>query len=282
VSNFAEFASVVAGSVSSEKHPEIQWVGGDSFVCAFYNNSKVYRSRSNDGGATWSTPVLVSGNDNVYDNHGCIDITNGGTKIFWTNIEGNTSWVLNCARLETRVHIATNNIWDAASTCPAGDLIYNYVTVTVWDDDGNPVSGIPAASFAFTVTPQGGHDLDGTYPYTPQAQYYSPFAAQLIPVDPVTNANGEIRFSFKAGTTIIGDVLITATVNSQPINDKDRLACKSPDYNVDGSVSLGDFTQFGQDFNKNKWRSDFSGDYNFQVSLGDFTLFGQHFTHVHP
>jgi hypothetical protein len=277
VSHFNQYASVVAGSTTSEKHPEIQWVGGNSFICAFYNNSKVYRSRSNDGGATWSTPVLVSGTDNCFDDHGCVDITNGGTKIFWTKIEGNTSWVLNCARLETHVEVSVDDIWDAATTCPAGDAIYNYITVTVWDANGNPVPGIPAANFAFTVTPQGA-GLPWVYPYTPRAQWFGTFGATFVAVDPVTDVNGKIRFTFLASTSMKGDVLITATVNGQPINDRERLPCKSPDYDINGAVALADFITFGQDWGKYKWRSDFSGDGGL-VGLPDFIVFGQHWAH---
>jgi hypothetical protein len=75
-----------------------------------------------------------------------------------------------------------------------------------------------------------------------------------------------------------GDVLITATVNSQPINDRERLPCKSPDYDINGAVSLADFITFGQDWGKYKWRSDFTGDGGL-VGLGDFIVFGQHWAH---
>jgi hypothetical protein len=270
--------SVIAGSTTSEKHPVIEWVSGNSFICAFYNNTKIFRSRSNDGGATWSTPVLVSGTDNCFDDHGCVDITNGGTKIFWTKIEGNTSWVLNCARLETRVELSVDDIWDAAPTCPAGDAIFNYVTVTVWDANGNPVPGIPAANFAFTVTAQGA-GMPWVYPYSSTTQYNGVLGAAFVPIDAQTDANGKIRFTFRATTSVIGDVLITATVNGQPIKDRERLPCKSVDYNVDGVVGLGDFVTFASDYTKYKWRSDFTNDGGL-VSLSDFVTFAGHYTHT--
>jgi hypothetical protein len=269
--------SVVAGSLGSEKHPEIEYVGGNSFVCAFYMDGKVYRSRTNDGGATWSEPVLVSGTDNVQDGHGCIMITNGGTKIFWSKTGTGNTRILNLARLETRVELSVDDIWDSATTCPRGDAMYNYVTVTVWDANGNPVAGIPAASFAFTVTPQGA-GLPWIYPYTPQLQWFGTFGATFVAVDPVTDANGKIRFQFFATTSMKGDVLITATVNSQPINDVERLPCKSPDYDLSGRVDIGDFITFGQDWGKYKWRSDFTGNGGL-VDIGDFITFGQHWSH---
>jgi hypothetical protein len=272
--------SVIAGSTSSEKHPEIQYVGGSSFVCAFYNNSKVYRSRSNDGGATWSTPVLVSGTDTVLDGAGCIDVTNGGTKVFWTNVQGNTSWVLNCARLETHIEITADEIWDGATTCPHGDAIYNYITVTVWNANGNPVAGIPAASFAFTITPQGA-GLPWVYPYTPRTQYVGTFGATFVPVDAQTNANGQIRFAFRARTAVIGDVLITATVNGQPIKDRERLPCKTLDYTLTGDVGLGDFAMFAGKYGKYNWLMDSTNDGG-AVGLGDFATFASHYGHMYP
>jgi hypothetical protein len=75
-----------------------------------------------------------------------------------------------------------------------------------------------------------------------------------------------------------GDVLITATVNSQPINDVERLPCKSPDYDLSGRVDIGDFITFGQDWGKYKWRSDFTGNGGL-VDIGDFITFGQHWSH---
>jgi hypothetical protein len=38
---------------------------------------------SNDGGATWEAPELVSGTDNVVSEYRANDITEGGTKIIW-------------------------------------------------------------------------------------------------------------------------------------------------------------------------------------------------------
>jgi hypothetical protein len=151
-------------------------------------------------------------------------------------------------------------------SCPAGDgPLYQHAKVTCKDASGNPLSGIPADAFTFTLGNAG------------DATWYGTLSCTFTPIDTVTNANGEIRFTVKGDTSIYGNITIQATVQGIPLNDIDILTCKSPDYFTDGAVALGDFVVFGQDYGRASWRSDFTGDG--MVGLGDFVTFGQHYGH---
>jgi hypothetical protein len=153
-------------------------------------------------------------------------------------------------------------------SCPAGDgPIYQYIKVSVKNAQGNPLPGIPSSAFVFTITP-----VDVT------TLWYETLSCTFTAVDPVTNMNGDIRFTIKADTSIYGNITIRVTVQSIQVNDADILACKTPDYNCDGIAALDDFVVFGQDYGRIMWRSDFTGDDGL-VGLGDFVIFGQHYGH---
>jgi hypothetical protein len=150
-------------------------------------------------------------------------------------------------------------------TCPADDgMNYQYVKVTCMNAGDNPIPGIPASAFTFTVDNSG-------------AQWYGTFNCVFNSMDMGTNQNGEIRFIVRSSTSIIGNITIRATVQGIPLNDLDTLPCKSFDLTVDGTVGLTDFTMFGQDYSTSHWRSDFTGDGT--VDLGDFVMFAQHYGH---
>ena len=150
-------------------------------------------------------------------------------------------------------------------TCPAGDgPTYEHIKITVRDNVGDPLPGIAADEFDFT--------LDSV-----DASWYGTLGCTFTPVDTQTNANGEIRFTIKGDTSIYGNITIRATVQTIPLNDVDTLPCKSFDYDTNGAVSLSDFTIFGGDYGTTRWRSDFTGDG--AVALGDFSMFGQHYGH---
>jgi parallel beta-helix repeat protein len=160
----------------------------------------------------------------------------------------------------------TNENMPHLVTCPAGDgPIYQHAKVTCKDVNGNLLPGIPADAFIFVLG-----NIDATW--------YNTLSCTFIPVDPVTDANGEIRFEMKGDTSIVGNITIQATVQGVPLNDIDILTCKSPDYFTDGAVILGDFVVFGQDYGRIRWRSDFTGDGGL-VGLGDFVMFAQHYGH---
>jgi hypothetical protein len=278
--------SVIAASPAAEKHPEIEWAGGNSFVCAFYNNSHVYMSRSNDGGATWSTPTMISGTDNVVDDHGTIDISAGAAKITYAYIVDANHWMYRIVRLGTNLYIDTTQIFEGMTTCPVGNepstAFAHPVVVTVRDASGNPIPGIPAANFQFTVSPEE-TAMPYRWPYNPLTHQNGALRVTFTAIDPQTDANGQIRFSIVGATSIFGNIQITCTVNGQTTNNVMRLACKSVDYNTDGSVALGDFVTFAGDYGKTvdygrlTWRSDFTNDGT--VALSDFVMFAQHYAH---
>jgi hypothetical protein len=161
----------------------------------------------------------------------------------------------------------TNENMPFLVTCPHSDgPAYQYVKVTVKNVTGNPIAGIPASDFSFTINPTG-YDT----------HWYGTLSCTFTAMDQQTNANGEIRFTMKGDTSIYGNITIRVTVQTIPLNDIDTLPCKSPDYDTNGAVSLGDFVIFASDYSKVRWRSDFTGDG--LVSLGDFVLFAGHYAH---
>jgi len=159
-------------------------------------------------------------------------------------------------------------------TCPDGDgPAYQYVKVTVKDSNGDPVVGLPADVFDFSITAGSGTFVYGTLNCT--------FTA----VDTMTDSNGEIRFEIVADTAITGDLntdnpgilIIEAIVDEIPLNDVDELECRSPDYVPDGDVDLSDLVLFAQDFYNYGLRSDFNWDG--ECNLIDFVFFAQHYGH---
>jgi hypothetical protein len=151
-------------------------------------------------------------------------------------------------------------------TCPARDgSSYMYLKVTCKNSHGEPFVGLPPEVFQFNLNP-----LTGT-------RWFRTLSCTFTPVDPMTNEHGEIRFTIRGDTSIIGNITIQVTVMSIPLHDVVVLVCKSPDYNCDGVVGIGDFVVFGQDYTKTVWRSDFTGDG--PVTLVDFVIFAQHYTH---
>jgi hypothetical protein len=151
-------------------------------------------------------------------------------------------------------------------TCPAGDgPAYQYVLVTVKNQQGEPLPGIPAENFQWIITPSMG------------TQWYGTFIVIMTPVELMTDSNGEIRFEATADTSIIGDIILRVQINDVLINDLDTLTCKSLDYDLNGMANLGDFVIFGQDYGGTNPRSDFNWDGT--VILGDFVMFGQHYGH---
>jgi len=152
------------------------------------------------------------------------------------------------------------------TTCPSGDgPVYQHVKVTcksVYDD---PLPGIPAGAFEFTVE------------NTTDTLWYGTLSCTFTAVDNATDANGEIRFEVVGDTSIYGNITIEVTVMNVDINDTDTLPCITFDYNVDGSVNLIDFGIFAGDFLTTAHRSDFNWDGT--VNLIDFGMFASHFLH---
>ncbi len=151
-------------------------------------------------------------------------------------------------------------------TCPRGDgATYQYVVVTVRNAMGQPMANIPASNVIISITPQAG------------TIYYGTFSIIVTPVDAVTNANGQIRFTLKAATSIVGYVDIRATVLGIQFNAI-SLQCNSVDMNADGAINLSDislFTQFY--FGVYNFRADFTWDG--AINLSDISIFTQHYFH---
>jgi hypothetical protein len=203
-----------------------------------------------------------------------------GTVVGWKIYYNDTSGNINCTNImsffiaeqpeidpDRSFVTLTNENMPFLVTCPAGDgPIYQHVKVTCKNANGDPLPGILPTAFVFTINPTGG-----------DTHYWGTLSCTFTAVDTQTNANGEIRFTVKGGTSIYGNITIQVNVYGVPINDIDTLTCKTPDYDTNGVVSLGDFVIFARDYGKPGWRSDFTGDG--MVSLGDFVLFAQHYAH---
>jgi hypothetical protein len=162
--------------------------------------------------------------------------------------------------------------YSGLTTCPHGDGsagtdVYEYVKVTVKNTSGIPVAGIPASDFLFTVTAP------------PETYYYGWLLYVFTEVDSETNANGEIRFTVKSDTSVVGNIIIKVIVRSVQLTDSDSLACNSYDINVDGAVDLVDFAMFTHDYvqDPTAQRSDF--DWDGTVDMIDFAMFTTHYLH---
>jgi len=157
----------------------------------------------------------------------------------------------------------TDESYTGLTTCPAGDgPSYQFVQITVKNVNGYPLAGIPASSFAFTVSPIGA------------TQWYGICSCTFTAVDPETNTNGEIRFAIAGDTAIFGNITIAVTVDGVSLNDLDVLPCNSFDLNIDGSVNLIDFGMFAGDYLGTAHRSDYNWDGI--VNLIDFGMFASH------
>jgi len=76
--------SFVAQTDDFESYPEIEWVYGKTFVCTFIKNNYIFRSITNDGGATWDNPVQISDNNSyVVDAYKSVDMSEHGLKCMW-------------------------------------------------------------------------------------------------------------------------------------------------------------------------------------------------------
>ena len=162
----------------------------------------------------------------------------------------------------------TGDNYEGLRTCPQGDGgPYQYIKVTCIDAMDTPIQGIPAGQFQIVVGPG-------------DASWFGDLSCTITAVDAQTNAAGEIRFEIEADTSIIGNITIEAIVQGIAINDVDLLECITVDFNLDGTVSLGDFGFFAPYYGLyHRWC-----DYNWDgtVSLADFGYFAPHYGHVHP
>ncbi|MDF1544576.1 MAG: thrombospondin type 3 repeat-containing protein [bacterium] len=75
--------SVVISTGDDERFPEISHVSGDTYVVSYIVNDELYMILSEDAGATWGTPTLMSGSDVVVSEYRSADIADRGTKIMY-------------------------------------------------------------------------------------------------------------------------------------------------------------------------------------------------------
>jgi len=76
--------SVIAGTIESENFPEISHVEDSTFVCTYVSNNILFATRTNDGGAHWSTPEQVNPPDDiVVEEYRTADIADGGLRVVY-------------------------------------------------------------------------------------------------------------------------------------------------------------------------------------------------------
>ena len=84
VTNLQE--SFVADSGDDELYPDVRHVQFDKFVCTFVKDGKLYKSVTEDAGATWSTPEEVE--DNVEEEYKTSDLTEFAIKAMYETSNG--------------------------------------------------------------------------------------------------------------------------------------------------------------------------------------------------
>ncbi len=73
----------VIASTDSERYPDVEHIGGTNFVLSFHRNDSLFLSTTEDGGATWSPEIHISGDDYVVADYHGSDIADGGRKVIW-------------------------------------------------------------------------------------------------------------------------------------------------------------------------------------------------------
>lgn len=182
--------------------------------------------------------------------------------------------------------LATTAGGGCCSLCPAGDgtalnalgaaspIADNTITVTVNDQTGAPVPGIPAADFWVV----GCSDLLALCG-----------GSGAINATAASDVNGQ--------TTMVGalaaggcDPAVSVVVQGAILLDKDA-ACvplclsiyaRSPDTDGSGDVGIVDFTLFGAAWEPGGGVYDVCQDYacNGSIDIVDFTIFGSHWLHL--
>lgn len=57
---FMSRTSVVTGTAEAERYPEIQHISGTNFLVTYLQNTELYAVLTEDAGATWGTPAVIS------------------------------------------------------------------------------------------------------------------------------------------------------------------------------------------------------------------------------
>ncbi|MFH2037146.1 MAG: dockerin type I domain-containing protein [Candidatus Zixiibacteriota bacterium] len=69
-------ASVVAGTTDAETYPRVKHISDANFLCTYVSNGELFATLSEDGGATWNTPVAINlAGDIVVSEYRSVDIS---------------------------------------------------------------------------------------------------------------------------------------------------------------------------------------------------------------
>jgi hypothetical protein len=163
--------------------------------------------------------------------------------------------------VECQVMGASLCVPNSAVVCPASDMDYIHVTVTVRNVYGDPLAGKTVDCYAIEVS--------GTFCWCP---------GESLQTD-VTDVNGQAFFDF-TDFGGCGYVQFGATSEGVVFNPCTAIFIASPDINGDCTVSLSDFTLFASSYLTTDPCCDY--DCSGQVSLSDFTQFAAHYLHACP
>jgi hypothetical protein len=149
------------------------------------------------------------------------------------------------------------------TTCPAGDgPPFEHIQVFAVTVDGDPIVGLPAARFSFTI--------DGP--------------ATAAPVEEATNEKGRIRFTLTSDESIVrlgADWLqVGCAIAGVPLNDADSLHVNSFDLNGDGCVDKQDVAIFQSLYLEEDLRADYYRDGT--IDMRDFSVLVDHDGHCVP
>jgi hypothetical protein len=149
------------------------------------------------------------------------------------------------------------------TTCPAGDgPAFEHIQVFAVTNDGDPIAGLPAAQFSFTI--------DGPVIATPAEE--------------ATNEKGRIRFTLTSDESIVrvgADWLhVECAIADVPLNDADSLHVNSYDLTADGCVDKEDVSFFQSLYLQEDLRADYYRDGT--VDMRDLSVLVDHDGHCVP
>jgi len=112
---------VVVATPADERYPRIAHVDGSVFACTYIADHKLYAVISNDGGATWGTPQVLSGADVVVSEYHASDIGEKARKAVWeyySNLPTDSTISLHYISTGITVDADDDGIADAVDNCP--------------------------------------------------------------------------------------------------------------------------------------------------------------------
>ena len=113
--------SVIVATTDDERFPRISHVTGSRFICTYITNNQLYYTLTADGGATWDTPVLFSGDDHVVSEYRASDISEGGSRIIWEyqpDLPDDTTVLVHFAATDLIADTDNDGVPDDVDNCP--------------------------------------------------------------------------------------------------------------------------------------------------------------------